>query len=117
MANAVMEAHHGLQQSVGSSSAVLAALIAAHRFNIDTPENLLFLSRNLGVSAATDTPAHASNHPPVSAAQKAILDEFGERKTPSGKFYVDLMTAAESSLTEAEKSLRTQIFNQAEVLA
>jgi hypothetical protein len=75
MPNAVMEANHGLMQSVGVDSPVLAALIAEGRFNIDAPENLLFLSRNAQLAEATNTARHAGNHRALFDAQMAIFED------------------------------------------
>ncbi|MGQ0682919.1 hypothetical protein [Bradyrhizobium sp.] len=117
MANAVMQAHHGLLQDVGIRSDVLAALIADGRFSIDAPDNLLFLPNDTTLAQASGTVRHAGNHAPVGDAQKAIFDEFGRRDAGGGKTYADLMGENPATLTEAERTLRSQIFDQAEALA
>ena len=126
MANAVMEANHGLMQTVGVNNSVLAALIAEKRpvngvgvsmFNIDAPENLLFFSRNVDLAQATGTARHAGDHAAVADAQIAIFDKFGRTPTQFGKTYADLMKGNPANLSTAEISLRNQVFDQAQALA
>ena len=117
MANAVIQANHALLQDVGIESDVLAALIANGRFAIDAPENLLFLSNNTTLSQVTGTIRHAGNHAPVGVAQEAIFDAFGSQEYLPGKTFARLMDADPATLTDAQRTLRGQIFDQAEKLA
>ncbi|MBR8655652.1 AHH domain-containing protein, partial [Achromobacter sp. Marseille-Q0513] len=117
MANAVMEGHHSLQQNVGQTSSVLKLLIDVKRFDVDAPENLLFIPRDEAIAKATGTVRHAGNHEPVEAAQRAILDDFGRTPTQYGKSYETLMRANPATLSAAEQTLRAQIYDQAEILA
>lgn len=121
----VIQASHGILQSVASNNDVLRSLKAANRFNVDAPENFLFLSSNDQLAAGTNTVKHASNHPPISQAQTAILNAFGaidvEIATAAGQTKIlsraEVMLSASSTLSPESQIFRNQLLAQAEALA
>lgn len=66
---------HALQQNVGQESSVLRLLLNAKRFDIDAPENSLFLPSDESIAKAMGSVRHAGNHAPVDTAQPAVLDD------------------------------------------
>lgn len=112
----VIQLHHVLQQAVGEKNDVLKALIA-NGWNIDAPENTLFLSNDAELANATGTVRHAGNHARIDKVQNEILDEFGEQPTQFGKTNLQLMQANPATLPAEQVAAREQVFRDAEAFA
>ncbi|MDZ4379978.1 MAG: hypothetical protein U0942_01405 [Parvibaculum sp.] len=110
MANAVMEGHHVLQQSL-QSDVVIDALKQNNLFDIHDSNNILFLSRDANLAAGTETIQHTSDHAKVVARQQAMLGDFASRQATPSKSYGQLLAA--SSLTPEEIVIRDQILIEA----